>query len=270
MSRSSEEERFFFIFIFQTKQMKTVFITGATSGIGEACARAFAGLSYNIILHGRNADKLASLKKELSHHVEVETLEFDVRDRDELMLKIQDLLNKEISIDILINNAGNAHGLEKLQDGSYKDWDAMMDINVKGLLYITEAVLPTMISKNRGHILNVGSLAAKDVYANGTVYCASKKAVDAITEGLRKDLHETDIKVGAIHPGLVETNFSDVRFKGDSERAKAVYQGYKALQSQDIAEIIVFMVTRPVHVNIADLLVLPSAQSSSTMVKKNG
>lgn len=250
--------------------MKTVFITGATSGIGEACARAFASASYNLVLHGRNKTKLLELQNEFSGPIRVDTVLFDVRERNAVQQALTNLLQEGVQIDILINNAGNAHGLDKIQDGSFEDWDAMMDINVKGLLYVTEAVLPQMMAANRGHILNVGSLAAKDVYANGTVYCASKKAVDAITEGLRKDLHETEIKVGAIHPGLVETNFSDVRFKGDASRAKTVYKGYKALQAQDIAEIILFMTTRPYHVNIADLLVLPSAQSSSTMVRKDG
>jgi NADP-dependent 3-hydroxy acid dehydrogenase YdfG len=191
-----------------------------------------------------------------------------VRDADQVNKQISSLPESFNKIDVLINNAGNAHGLGKIQEGDISDWDAMMDINVKGLLYVSKSIIPGMVERNSGHIINIGSLAGKEVYANGTVYCASKHAVDAITEGMRKDLHGYKIKVGAVHPGLVETNFSAVRFKGDLDKASTVYKGYDALQASDIAEVIAFVVTRPPHVNVADLLVLPSAQASSTLVDK--
>ena len=172
-------------------------------------------------------------------------------------------------IDILINNAGNAHGFDPINEGSLDDWDAMLDINVKGLLYVSKAVLPQMVERKAGHIINIGSTAGKEVYPKGNVYCASKYAVDAINQGMRIDLNEYGIRVGAVNPGLVETEFSEVRFKGDNERAEKVYQGYQPLKPKDIADIIHFVVTRPYHVNIADLVVMSTAQASSTIVKKN-
>jgi len=172
-------------------------------------------------------------------------------------------------IDVLINNAGNAHGLDFIQDGNTEDWDAMLDINVKGLLYMSKAILPEMINRGSGHVINIGSTAGKEVYPKGNVYCASKHAVDAINQGMRMDLNGTGVKVGAINPGLVETEFSEVRFKGDSQKAEKVYQGYKALQPEDIADIIWFVISRPYHVNIADLMVMCTAQASSTLVDKN-
>jgi hypothetical protein len=248
--------------------MKTALITGASSGIGEATARSLANLDYQLILCGRNSSALNSLKEELDVITSCICLCFDVRDADQVNKQISSLPESFNKIDVLINNAGNAHGLGKIQEGDISDWDAMMDINVKGLLYVSKSIIPGMVERNSGHIINIGSLAGKEVYANGTVYCASKHAVDAITEGMRKDLHGYKIKVGAVHPGLVETNFSAVRFKGDLDKASTVYKGYDALQASDIAEVVAFVVTRPPHVNVADLLVLPSAQASSTLVDK--
>lgn len=246
----------------------TVLITGATSGIGKATAELFAENGYALILCGRRQSRLDELKRELAHKTRVVTLNFDVRDRDVVEERIGSLPVDFSQIDILINNAGNAHGLDTIDRASLDDWDAMLDINVKGLLYVTKAVLPNMVERKKGHIINIGSLAGKEVYAKGNVYCASKHAVDAINQGLRIDLNEHGIRVGAINPGLVETEFSEVRFKGDTKRASTVYQGYEALKAQDIADIIHFVVTRPYHVNIADVLVLPTAQASSTIVKK--
>ncbi|MCH3881313.1 MULTISPECIES: SDR family NAD(P)-dependent oxidoreductase [Tenacibaculum] len=248
---------------------KTAFITGATSGIGKATAELFAKNNIRLILCGRRADRLQELQQELSKLTEVTTLQFDVSKRNDVEKAIKSIPDNFKQIDILINNAGNAHGLSSIQDGSIDDWDAMLDINVKGLLYVSKAIIPNMIDNNSGFIVNIGSIAAKEVYANGNVYCASKHAVDALNKSMRLDLNQHNIRVSAIHPGLVETEFSDVRFKGDTERAKTVYQGYKALQAEDIADIIHFVVTRPYHVNIEDLVVYPTAQASATMINKS-
>ena len=248
--------------------MKTALITGATSGIGKATAERFAKEGIALVVCGRRQERLDELVEELSKQVPVHSLTFDVRNRSDVATAIASLPKDFSQIDILVNNAGNAHGLDTIQEGNLDDWDAMLDINVKGLLYVSKAIIPGMIERNEGHIINIGSLAGKEVYPKGNVYCASKHAVDAINQGMRKDLNEFGIRVGAINPGLVETEFSEVRFKGDNDRAKTVYQGYKALQAEDIADIIHFIVTRPYHVNIADLLVLPSAQASSTLLKK--
>lgn|SRR5690606_16401141 len=247
---------------------KTALITGATSGIGRATARIFAAHGIDLILCGRRQERLLELQQELSPLVDVLPLVFDVRDKAEVFKKITSLPEQFSKIDILINNAGNAHGLSPIDQGDIEDWEAMMDINVKGLLYISKAIIPTMIANKAGHIINIGSTAAKEVYPNGNVYCASKHAVDALNQAMRIDLHHHGIRVGAIHPGLVETEFSEVRFKGDTEKAKKVYQGYTPLTPEDIAEIIYFAVTRPFHVNIADLIVMPSDQASSTIVNK--
>ncbi|EAQ42714.1 SDR family NAD(P)-dependent oxidoreductase [Polaribacter sp. MED152] len=249
--------------------MKTAFITGATSGIGKATAQLFAKNNIRLVLCGRRTERLQELKSELSKQTEVTTLQFDVSKKEEAQSAIASLPENFKNIDILINNAGNAHGLATIQEGSIDDWDAMLDINVKGLLYVTKAILPTMIKNNSGFIVNIGSTAGKDVYKNGNVYCASKFAVNALNKSMRLDLNDYNIRVSAIHPGLVETEFSDVRFKGDTERAKTVYSGYKALQAEDIADIINFVVTRPYHVNIEDLIVYPTAQASATMINKN-
>jgi len=246
----------------------TVFITGATSGIGKATAEFLAKHNYRLILCGRNQDRLKELKQTLGKQTAITTLQFDVRDKEAVFSAIESLPENFRDINVLINNAGNAHGMSSIQDGDINDWDAMLDINVKGLLYVSRAILPKMIEKNTGFIVNIGSTAGKEVYPKGNVYCASKSAVEAINKGMRMDLNQYNIRVSAIHPGLVETAFSDVRFKGDTERAKKVYQGYKALQPEDIAEIIHFVITRPYHINIEDLVVFPSAQASATIINK--
>lgn len=247
--------------------MKTALITGATSGIGRATAIVFAQNNIRLILCGRRQGRLDEIKELLSPQTEVLTLNFDVRDKIQVKEILSKLPEAFKAIDILVNNAGNAHGLDPIQTGSIDDWDAMIDINVKGLLYVSEAIIPSMVANNSGHIINIGSSAGKEVYPKGNVYCASKHAVLAITEGMRLDLNPHGIKVSAINPGLVETEFSEVRFKGDP-KAENVYKGYKALQAEDIAEIIYFAVTRPAHVNLADVLVFPTAQANSTTVKK--
>ncbi|MBT8177871.1 MAG: SDR family NAD(P)-dependent oxidoreductase [Eudoraea sp.] len=249
-------------------EKKTVLITGATSGIGLATARAFANGHYRLVLCGRREERLKALKTELGKQTELVTLNFDVRDKEKVFDAISSLPDPLSNVDILINNAGNAHGLDPIDSGSVEDWEAMIDINVKGLLYVSKAILPQMVSRKSGHIINIGSTAGKEVYPKGNVYCASKHAVDAINQGMRLDLNAYGIRVGAVNPGLVETEFSQVRFKGDTKRAETVYQGYQALKPEDIADIILFVVTRPYHVNIADLVVMPTAQASSTIVKK--
>lgn len=248
---------------------KTALITGATSGIGKATAELFAKQGFRLILCGRRQERLDALKSKLGKETAVHTLKFDVRDREAIFSAIKNLPEEFATIDILVNNAGNAHGLDPIDKGSTDDWDAMLDINVKGLLYMSKAVIPQMVERKSGHIINIGSTAGKEVYPNGNVYCASKHAVDAINQGMRIDLNAYGIRVGAVNPGLVETEFSDVRFKGDSERASKVYQGFQPLKPEDIADIILFVVTRPYHVNIADLVVMPTAQASSTIVNKN-
>jgi 3-hydroxy acid dehydrogenase / malonic semialdehyde reductase len=248
---------------------RIAFITGATSGIGEATARLLATNNFKLILCGRRKDRLQKLESDLKNHTEVTTLSFEVRNQKEVAIAIASLPAEWKEIDVLINNAGNAHGLDPIQTGSIEDWDAMMDINVKGLLYVTKAVLPVMTKRNSGHIINIGSIAGKEVYANGNVYCASKFAVDTLTKGMRIDLNAHSIKVTAIHPGLVETEFSLVRFKGDEERSKSIYKGFDPLVGNDIADLILFALTRPAHVVIADLVVLPTAQASATVVKKS-
>ncbi len=247
---------------------KTALITGATSGIGRATAQLFAANQINLILCGRRQDRLEALQNDLGAKTKVYILNLDVRDKDAVLSSIHNLPEEFSNIDILINNAGNAHGLEPINDGSVEDWDAMLDINVKGLLYVSKAIIPQMVSKKSGHIINIGSTAGKEVYPKGNVYCASKHAVDAINQGMRMDLNPYGIRVGAVNPGLVETEFSKVRFKGDDVRAETVYSGYQPLKPEDIADIIHFVVTRPYHVNIADLVVMPTAQASSTILNK--
>jgi NADP-dependent 3-hydroxy acid dehydrogenase YdfG len=247
---------------------KTALITGATSGIGKATAQILAKNNYRIILCGRREDRLQELKKELETFTDVHCLSFDVRDKSIVFETINSLPKDFSTIDVLINNAGNAHGLDPIQTGDIEDWDAMIDINVKGLLYVSKAIIPQMIERKSGHIINIGSTAAKEVYPNGNVYCASKHAVDALNQGMRIDLNPFGIRVGAIHPGMVETEFSEVRFKGDTNRAENVYKGFTPLQAEDIADIIHFVVSRPYHVNIADLIVMSTAQASSTIVKR--
>lgn len=246
---------------------KTALITGATSGIGEATAYEFAKQGINLVLCGRRLQRLETIQKALERLTDVHILNFDVRDKNDTFKAIESLPEDFKNIDILVNNAGNAHGLDPIQTGSIDDWDAMMDINVKGLLYVSKAVIPQMTARKSGHIINIGSSAGKEVYPKGNVYCASKHAVLAITEGMRIDLNPFGIKVGAVNPGLVETEFSKVRFKGDAI-ADNVYQGFKALQAKDVAEVIYFAVSRPPHVNIADVLMFCTAQANSVTVKK--
>jgi 3-hydroxy acid dehydrogenase/malonic semialdehyde reductase len=249
--------------------IKTALVTGATSGIGKATAQILAKNNYKIILCGRREDRLKDLEKELSEFTEVHTLSFDVRDKKAVFDSINSIPEAFSTIDVLINNAGNAHGLDPIQNGDLDDWDAMIDINVKGLLYVSKAIIPQMIERKSGHIINIGSIAGKEVYPNGNVYCASKHAVDALSQAMRMDLNPYGIRVGAIHPGAVETEFSEVRFKGDTDRAANVYQGFTPLLPEDIADIIHFVVSRPYHVNIADLLVFPTAQAAATILKRD-
>ncbi len=246
---------------------RTVFITGASSGIGRATAELLAGRGFRIIACGRREDRLQAFSEKWGDRVH--TLCFDVRDKEAVFRAVAGLPGDFREVDVLINNAGNAHGMDPIDQGSLEDWDAMIDINVKGLLYVTKALLPSLLKDGRGHIINIGSTAGKEVYPKGNVYCASKFAVDAINQALRIDLNEYGIRVGAVNPGLVQTEFSEVRFKGDKPRASSVYKGYQPLAPGDIAEIIHFVLSRPPHVNIADLVVMPTAQAGSTIVRKS-
>lgn len=245
---------------------KTALITGATSGIGRATAEVFAENGMRIILCGRRKERLEEIAEKLAHKVDVITLLFDVRDHEAVKTQFSTLPDHWKEIDILINSAGNAHGLAPIQDGEMSDWEAMIDINIKGLLYVTKTILPKMIERKKGHIVNIGSVAGKEVYPNGNVYCASKFAVDALNQAMRIDLLSHGIKVSGIHPGLVNTEFSSVRFKGDQNRAEKVYEGMTPLSGRDVAELIYFIVSRPHHVNIADTLIFPLDQGSSTQV----
>ena len=249
-------------------QNRIVFITGATSGIGEATARLLAKNDFNLILCGRRQDRLDKLKNELIALTDVTTLSFDVRNHAKVKEAIQSLPDRWKSIDVLLNNAGNAHGLDPIQTGSIDDWDAMMDINVKGLLYVSREVIPGMTERKSGHIINLGSIAGKEVYPNGNVYCASKFAVDALTRGIRMDLNPFGIKVTSINPGMVETEFALVRYKGNEGKAKSVYAGMEPLKGEDIADIILYTLLCPPHVVLADITVFPTAQGSSTLVKR--
>lgn len=250
-------------------QKRIVVITGATSGIGEATANLLAKNNFKLILCGRRKNRLQSLQKQLSVFTEVEIVSFDVRERDAVKKAFSSLHTAWKDIDVLINCAGNAHGLDPIQTGNVDDWDAMIDINVKGLLYVCHEIIPGMVARKGGHIINIGSIAGKEVYPNGNVYCASKFAVDALTRSMRIDLNAHSVKVTSINPGLVETEFSLVRFKGDTERAAATYKGLEALKASDIADIILFTITRPNHVVLADITVFPTAQASSMHVKRD-
>ena len=240
---------------------KIILITGATSGIGRATAIRFANGGARLILCGRRKEKLDVLVRELGeNHM---SIIFDVRDKKAVFKAIESLPKEYKKIDVLINNAGNAHGMDSAQTANLDDWDAMIDSNVKGLMYVTKAVLPFMVEKQKGQIINLGSIAAKEVYPNGSVYCSSKAAVDSFTKGLRVDLNPLGIRVGAIHPGLVETEFSYVRFKGDQKRSKKVYEGMNALNADDIADAILYMTQVPEKVNIADMVILPTSQANA-------
>lgn len=248
--------------------MKTALITGSTSGIGQAIARRLAKDNFLLIICGRRQQRLEELKNELSSTARVVMASFDVRYREEVEQALNPVL-KDHDIDVLVNNAGNAHGFNFIQDGNMDDWDAMIDGNVKGLLYVSKLVVQGMVKRKSGHIINIGSIAGKEVYPKGNVYCASKFAVDAISQGMRLDLNEYGIRVSQISPGLVDTEFSEVRFKGDKERAAGVYAGMEALTAEDIADIAHFILFRPAHVNIADIVVFPTAQASSTIVNRH-
>lgn len=247
--------------------MKTVLITGATSGIGKATAEALASKA-RLILCGRRLDKLAEVALELKKQTDVYTLAFDVSNKEQVFAAIASLPLEWQVIDTLINNAGNAHGLAPFQDADLADMEAMIDINVKGVLYVTKAVLPFMQSSTQGHIVNLSSIAGKETYANGTMYCASKSAVEAISKGLRLDLAAQGIKVTNVAPGAVETEFSLVRFKGDDKKAASVYAGYTPLVAQDIADAICYAVLAPEHIQIADVTIFPKAQASATNIVK--
>jgi len=252
--------------------MRTVFITGASSGIGAACAAVLAREGkYRLLLCARRLQRLEELQQqlhEIAPQCETYIFELDVRNAEEVEQKLQQLPAEWQSIDVLLNNAGLSQGLDPIHRGDIGDWDRMIDTNVKGLLYVTRQVIPLMESSQAPHIINLGSIAGKEVYPNGNVYCATKHAVDALTQAMRIDLLEKGIKVTSVDPGMVETEFSEVRFKGDKERAKNVYQGLTPLSGIDIAEIIAFVLSRPAHVNINDLLVMPTAQASGTVVKR--
>jgi len=249
---------------------KTVLISGATSGIGLACAELFAKNNYNVILTGRRGERLSKLEEEFKsrYSVEVSSLTFDIRDKDAVIKAVKSLKDNNKTIDVLINNAGLASGLNTVQDGDYDDWNKMIDTNVKGLLYISREILPMMIEQGSGHIINIGSIAGKEVYPNGNVYCATKHAVDAITKGMRIDAVKHGIRVSQVAPGAVETEFSIVRFHGDKEKADAVYKGFEPLHPEDVAVAVLYVANTPKHVNINDLVIMPTAQASATIMHK--
>jgi len=246
-------------------------ITGATAGIGEACAQVFAQHNYNLIITGRRAERLEILAKELKTQFEIDvlTLTLDVRSKADVESQLSALPKAWKEVDVLINNAGLSQGLDPIHRGDTNDWDTMIDTNIKGLLYVTKVVSNWMVKRQAGHIVNLGSIAAKETYPNGNVYCATKHAVDSLNQAMRIDLLPYNIKVTGIHPGAVETEFSEVRFKGDTERAKNVYQGFEPLVAKDIADTIWFVVSRPAHVNINDLVIMPTAQASVMNIKRN-
>lgn len=249
---------------------KTVLITGATAGIGKATAEIFARNGWNTIITGRREKNLSDLKNllETKYNVKVLTLCFDIRNKSEVCKAIESLSENWKTIDVLINNAGLALGKEPLQEGNISDWETMIDTNVKGLLYITQAVLPEMMKRKSGHIINLSSTAGKEVYAGGNVYCATKHAVEALTKSLRIDVLPFSIKVSSVSPGLVETEFSKVRFKGDNQKADNVYKGFTPLYAEDVAGAIYYVASRPAHVNIGDILMTCTAQANSTTVFK--
>ncbi len=247
---------------------KTAIITGASAGFGKATAELFASNGWNIILCGRRKVRLEVLERHLKEKYKVDaiSLSFDIRINEEVKKAIASLNGKWKAIDLLVNNAGLAAGLGTIQEGSVEDWEQMIDTNVKGLLYMTRCVAPLMTERNQGHIVNIGSIAGKEVYANGNVYCATKHAVDALTKAMRIDLLPNNIRVTQIAPGMAETEFSIVRFKGDDERAKNVYKGLEPLHAEDIAETIWWVANRPAHVNINDIVIMPTAQANATTV----
>jgi len=249
---------------------KIALITGATSGIGAACAHLFAAQGYDLVLLARREQLLEQTSKQLEdkYAVAVKRIVADVRDQEDLSYKLETLPASWKKVDVLINNAGLSQGLDPIDKGSVADWDTMIDTNVKGLLYTTKIVSSWMVAQKKGHIINIGSIAGQEVYPNGNVYCATKHAVDALNKGMRIDLLPHGIRVTAINPGMVETEFSKVRFKGDEGRAKKVYDGLDPLMANDIAEAIWFAVSRPAHVNINDMLIMPTAQATGTIINR--
>ena len=245
---------------------KIVLITGASSGIGAACAEIFASNHYDLVLVARRKEKLEALAADLKARfgMQVLNVELDVRDAKAVAAKLNALPDNWKKIDVLVNNAGLSQGLDPIHEGNLNDWDTMIDTNIKGLLYVTRLISPWMVQQQSGHIVNIGSIAGKETYANGNVYCASKHAVDSLNKAMRIDLLPHGIKVSGIHPGAVETEFSEVRFKGDKERAKAVYQGFEPLLAADIADAVWYAVSRPAHVNVNDLVIMPSAQANTS------
>ena len=249
---------------------KIVFITGASSGIGKACAEVFAEAGANLILTARRIDKLSELAAKLinDNHIKVKTIKLDVRNYAEVKVTISSLEDDWKEIDILINNAGLARGFDKIYEGKIENWNEMIDTNIKGLLYVTRQVLPLMVEREKGHVINIGSIAGHFTYPNGNVYAATKFAVNALSQSIRMDVLDKGIKVSSIDPGLVETGFSIVRFSGDEEKAKNVYSGIEPLTGRDIAETVLFCANRPDHVNINDIIITPLAQASATMVHR--
>ena len=245
-----------------------VMITGASSGIGEACAKVLAQAGAKLILAARRQERLDQLATELSKFTQIYLLPLDVRDRVAVESSISSLPTAWSDVDVLINDAGLSRGLGKLYEGSFEDWEEMIDTNIKGLLYLTRAVVPGMVSRGRGHVVNLGSIAGHQTYPGGNVYCATKAAVRAISEGLKQDLLGTPVRVSSVDPGLVETEFSQVRFRGDAERAKQVYGGLTPLTPADVADVIFFCVTRPPHVNISEVLLMPTDQAGATLFNR--
>ena len=250
---------------------KIALITGATSGIGAACADTFAAQGYNLILIARRENLLETQARELTakYGVQIKKIQADVRDKENINYVLETLPAEWKNVTVLVNNAGLSQGLDPIDKGDTEDWDRMIDTNVKGLLYVTKVVSGWMVERKQGHIINIGSIAGKEVYPNGNVYCATKHAVDALNKGMRIDLLPHGIKVTAINPGMVETEFSVVRFKGDENRAKKVYDGLEPLIAQDIADAIWYVASRPAHVNINDMLIMPTAQATGAIVKRD-
>jgi 3-hydroxy acid dehydrogenase/malonic semialdehyde reductase len=254
----------------ETLKNKIVFITGATSGIGKACAVEFAKAEANLILCARRIELLKSLADELikEYKIKIHFDKVDVRNKSKVDHFVELLPAEFKKIDILVNNAGLSRGLEKFYEDDFNNWEEMIDTNVKGLLYVTRAVVPGMIERTNGHIVNIGSVAGHEAYPKGGIYCGTKHAVDAITKSLRMDLIDKNIRVSTVDPGLVETNFSNIRFHGDEERAKNVYKGLTPLTGKDVAETVLFIATRPAHVNIGEIIIFPTRQASATIVHR--